>query len=257
MVQLSHWYKTTRKSIALTIWTFVGKVMSLVFNALSMFVIAFLPRSKCLLISWLQSPSAVTLEPKSRKFVTASTFSPSICHEVIGLVATILVFLMLSFKLAFSLSSFTLLKRLFSSPSLLVIRVVSSAYLGLLVFLPAILIPACNSCSLAFPLMCSAYKSNKQCDGKQPSCTPFSILNQSVDLYKVLTVASWPAYRFLRRQVRYSGIPISFRVFHSLLSTQRLSSSEINRSRFFSGIPLLCLWCSKCLPFDLCLLCLF
>ena len=163
---------TTRKSIALTIWTFVGKVMSLLFNALSRFVIAFLPRSKCLLISWLQSPSAVTLEPKNRKFVTASTFSPSICHVGIGLVATILVFLMLSFKLAFSLSSFTLLKKFFSSPSLSVIRVVSSAFLRLLIFLPAMLILACNSCSLAFPLMCSAYKSNKQGDDKQPRCTP-------------------------------------------------------------------------------------
>ena len=83
MVQLSHPYMTTRKTIALTTWTFVGKVMSLFFNILSMFVIAFLPRSKCLLISWLQSPSAVILEPKKIKSVTASTFSPFIYHEVI------------------------------------------------------------------------------------------------------------------------------------------------------------------------------
>ena len=75
---------TTGKTIALTRWTFVGKVMSLLFNVLSRFVIAFLSRSKCLLISWLQSPSAVILEPKKRKSATVSNVSPSICHEVIG-----------------------------------------------------------------------------------------------------------------------------------------------------------------------------
>ena len=107
MVQLSHAYMTTRETIALTIWTFVGKVMSLLFNTLSRFVIAFLPRSKRLLISWLQSWSTVILEPRKRKSVTVSTFSPSVCQEVMGLDAMILVFWMLSFKPAFSLSSFT------------------------------------------------------------------------------------------------------------------------------------------------------
>ena len=92
VVQLSHPYMTTGKAIALTIWTFVSKVMSLLFNMLSRLVIAFLPRSKRLLISWLQSPSAVILEPKKIKSVTVPTFSPSICHEVMGLDATILVF---------------------------------------------------------------------------------------------------------------------------------------------------------------------
>ena len=82
MVQLSHPYMTTRKTIDLTICTFVGKVMSLFFNMLSRFVIAFLPRNKCLLISWLQSPSAVILESKKIKSVSASTFPPFICHEV-------------------------------------------------------------------------------------------------------------------------------------------------------------------------------
>ena len=91
-IQLSHSYMTTGKTIALTIQTFVSKVMSLHFSMLSSFVIAFLPRSKCLLISWLQSPSVMTLEPKKIKFVTASTFSPSICHEVMGPDAMILVF---------------------------------------------------------------------------------------------------------------------------------------------------------------------
>ena len=84
MVQLSRLYITTGKIMALTIWTFVGKVISLLFNILSRFVIAFLPRSKHLLISCLQPPSAVISEPKKIKSVTASTFSPSICHEVMG-----------------------------------------------------------------------------------------------------------------------------------------------------------------------------
>ena len=98
MVQLSHPYMTTGKTIALTIHTFVSKVMSLLFNTLSRFVIAFLPRGKCVLIPWSQSPSAVILEPKKIK---SSTFSPSICHEVMGPDAMILVCLMLNFKPAF------------------------------------------------------------------------------------------------------------------------------------------------------------
>ena len=84
MVQLSHLYTTTGKIIALPIWIFVGKVMSLLFNILSRFLIAFLPRSKCLLISWLQSLSTVILEPKKIRSATVSTFSPAICHEVTG-----------------------------------------------------------------------------------------------------------------------------------------------------------------------------
>ena len=88
---------TTGKTAALTIWTFVGKMTSLLFNTLSRFVIAFLPRNNCLLISWFQSPSSVILEPKKRKSVTASTFSISICHEVMGLDAMILAFLNIEF----------------------------------------------------------------------------------------------------------------------------------------------------------------
>ena len=91
-VQLSHPYTTTEKTIALTRRTFVGKVMSLLFNMLSRLVITFLPRSKHLLISWLQPPSAVILEPRNIKSDTASTVSPSISHEVIGPNAMILVF---------------------------------------------------------------------------------------------------------------------------------------------------------------------
>ena len=125
-----------------------------------------------------------------------------------------------SFSECWALSQlFTLLfhfiKRLFSS-SLSAIRVVSSAYLRLLIFLLAILIPACASSSSAFLMMYSAYKLNKQGDNTQPWCTPFPIWNQFVVPCPVLTVAPWPEYRFLRRQVRWSGIPISFRIFHSL-----------------------------------------
>ena len=109
-VQLSHPYMTAGKTIALTRRTFVGKVMSLLFNMLSRLVITFLPRSKRLLILWLQSPSAVILEPRKIKSAYISTVSPSICHEVTGLDAMILVFSMLSFKPTFSLSSFTFIK---------------------------------------------------------------------------------------------------------------------------------------------------
>ena len=144
-----------KKTIALIGWTFVGKVMSLLFNMLSRLVIAFLPRSKCLLISWLQSPSAVILEPKNIKSLTVSIVSPSVCHEVIGLNAMILVFWKLSFKSVFSLSSFTFIKTVFSS-LLSAIRVVSSLYLRLWVFLLAILIPACASSSPALLMMYSA-----------------------------------------------------------------------------------------------------
>ena len=125
-------------------------------------------------------------------------------------------FWMLSFKPTFSLSSFTSIKRLFSYSSLSAVRVVSSVYLRLLIFPLAMLIPACVSSSPAFHMMDSAYKLNKQGDNIEPWDTPFPIWNQSVVPCPVLTVASWPAYRFLRRQVRWSGIPISWRLFHSL-----------------------------------------
>ena len=104
-VQLSHPYMTTGKTIALTRRTFVGKGMSLLLNMLSRLVITLLPRSKRLLISWLQSPSAVILEPQKIKSDTVSTVSPSISHEVMGPDAMIFVFWMLSFKPTFSLSS--------------------------------------------------------------------------------------------------------------------------------------------------------
>ena len=150
IVQLSHPYITTGKTIALTRWTFVGKVISLLFNMLSRLVTAFLPRRKCLLISWPQSPSAVISEPKKIKSATVSSVSPSICQEVMVLDAMILVFWMLSFKPTFSLYSFTFIKRLFSSSSLSAVRVVSSAYLKLLTFLLEIFFKLINLLFLTF-----------------------------------------------------------------------------------------------------------
>ena len=113
---------TTRKTTALTRWTFIGKVTSLLFNMLSRLVIAFLPRSKHLLIPWLQSLFAAILEPKKIKSVIVSIVSPSVCHEVMGPDAMILVLWMLScFKPAFSFFSSTFIKRLFSSSSLSIV----------------------------------------------------------------------------------------------------------------------------------------
>ena len=193
---------TTWKTVDLTRWTFVGKVTSLHFNMLSWLVIAFLPRSKHLLISWLQSPSAVILEPPKIKSVTVSIVFPYIYHEVMGCHdVMILVFWMLSFKPAFSLSSFTLIRRLFIS-SLFLPRVISSVYLRLLIFVLEILIPACASSSPVFRMTFSASKLNKQGDNIQPWCTSFPIWNQFIVSCLVLIVASWPAYRFLKRQVQ-------------------------------------------------------
>ena len=157
-VQLSQSYMTSGKTIALTIQTSVGRVMSLLFYTMSRFAIAFLSRGNRLLISWLQLPSTVIVEPRKRKSVTTSTFSPSICYAVMVPDAMILVFcccccclfLIFSVKPALSLSSFTLIKRLFSSYLLSAFRVVSSAYLRLLMFLLPILILACNPSSPAF-----------------------------------------------------------------------------------------------------------
>ena len=146
---------------------------------LSRLVIAFLPRSKRLLISWLQSPPAVILEPK--KIVSHSFHCFPIylqwsdgtgCHD--------LHFWMLSFKPTFPLSFFTFIKKLFSSSSVCAIWCHLHISLMLLMFLPAILIPACASSSLAFHMMYSAYKLNKQGDSIQPWHTPFLIWNQSI-----------------------------------------------------------------------------
>ena len=206
--------------------------MSLLFNMLSRLVIAFLQRSKRLLISWLQSQTAVILESKKIKSVTVSTVSSSVCYEVMGPDAMILVFWMLSFKPGFLLSSFTFIKRLFSSSLLSAIRVVSSAYLRLLVFLLAVLIPACISSSPVFRMIFSAYELNEQDDSVQPWHTPFPIWNQSIVPYLVLTVASWLAYRFCKRHVNWLGIPIALRNFPVVIYTVKgfsfLNEAEID-----------------------------
>ena len=133
-------------------------------------------------------------------------------------------FWLLSFKLAFSLPLFTFIRRLLSSSLFSAIRLMLSTYLRLLIFLPEILIPTCASSSLAVLMMYSAYKLNKQGDNIQPWCTPFPIWNQYLFPCSVLTVASWHAYKFLRRQVRWSHILTCLRIFHSLCDphSQRL-----------------------------------
>ena len=141
------------------------------FTLLSMLIITFLPRSKCLLISWLQSPYAVIFKPKKVK----SIIFPHLYAMKWWDQMLIFFFLMLSFKPAFSLSSFTFIKRLFSSSSLSAIMVTSCQNLMLLIFVPTILIPACLSSSSALYIMYSAYKLNKQGDNIQPWHTPFSI----------------------------------------------------------------------------------
>ena len=163
---LSHLYMISGKTM-----DFASKVMSLLFNMLSTLVKAFLTRSKCLLISWLQSSSAVVLETPKIKSLTVS---PSICHEALGQDAIIFIFWMLSLGHHFYSPLSLSFKRQFNS-SLSAIRVVSSVYLRLLAFLPEILIPACASSSLAFHMMYSSYKLNKQSDNIQTWCTPFSI----------------------------------------------------------------------------------
>ena len=155
MVQHSHIYMTTGKLIALTIWSFASKVVSLLFNMPSRFVIAFLSRSRHLLISWLQSSSTVILEPKKIKFVTVSTI-PIHLHEMMGLDVMILVIWMFSFKLAFHSPLSSSSRGSLDPLCFFAIRVVSSIYLRLLIFLPAILVPAYKSFSLAFHMMYSA-----------------------------------------------------------------------------------------------------
>ena len=186
---------TTGKAIALTIWTFVSKLMSLLLNMLSRFVMAFFSKEQ----TSFNFMGAVTIRSDfgAQENKICHCFlppPPSVCHEVMGPDAMILVFWMLSFKPTFSLYSFTFIKRLFSSSWPSAIRVVSSAYLRLLIFIPAILTPACDSSSPAFHMMYSAYNINKQGDNIQPWHTPFWILNQFTVPCLVLTVASWPAY---------------------------------------------------------------
>ena len=188
--------------------------MSLLLNILSRLVIIFLPRSKCLLISWLQSPSAVILEAPKNKvwhcFYCFPIYFPwsdgTGCHDLHFLNVELILSQLFHSPLS-----------LWSRGSLVPLHFLTSAYLRWLVFLPAILILACASSSSSFLMMSSACKLNNQGDDIQLWCTPFVIWNQSVVTCQVLTVASWPACRFLRRQLRWSGIPISWRISHSLL----------------------------------------
>ena len=164
MVQLSHPYMTNGKTIALTIWIFVSKVMFLILNMLSRFAMAFLQRSKCLLISWLLSPSTVILEFKKIKSVTIAIFSLCICRKVMGLDAMILVFWMLSFKPAFhfSLSPSTrgpLVPLYFLPLEWYYLHIWGYWYFSQKSWFQLVLHPAWH-----FTWMCSAYKLNKQGD---------------------------------------------------------------------------------------------
>ena len=157
--------------------------------------------------------------------------------------AMIFVFWMLSFKPTFSLSSFTLIKRLFSSSSLSAISVVSTAYLRLLIFFQAVLIPACASSSPAFLMMYSAYKLNKQGDNIQP---------WSVVPCPVLTAASWPAYGFLKSHVRWSGIPISLRIFQFVVVHTVKGFGTVNKAEVDVFLERLCFFDdTTCWQFDL------
>ena len=162
--------------------------MCLLSNTLSRLVIAFLPKQSSS-DSWLQSPTA-DFGAQEGEICHHFHISPSICHAVMRLEAMILVFKIFSLKLAHSLSSFTLSKKLFSSSSHSAIRVLSSTYLRLLMFLLPILLPACNSSSPGFLMMCSEYRLNKHGDGRQSCRNLFSILNQSVAPYRVVTFCS-------------------------------------------------------------------
>ena len=195
------------------------KVMSLVFNTLSRFAIAFLPRSKHLLISWLQLPTIVILEPKKIKSVTVSTFPPYICHKVMWLDAMTLLFffLMLNLKPAFSFSlspssRCSLVPLHYLPLEWYQLPIWGCWYFPKKSWLQLVIRPAWH-----FSLMCLAYKLNKQGDNIQPCHARFLIWNQSIVPCPVLIVASLPSYRFLRRQVRWSDTPISLRIFHSLL----------------------------------------
>ena len=216
MVQLLLPYMTTGKTIALTRWTFVSKVMSLLFNMLSRLVITFLPRSKRLSISWLQLLSAVIWSPRKLNPLLFPLF-PHLFAMKWWDQRLITVFWMLSFKTAFSLFSFTFIKRLFSSSSL-------SAMSGITCISEIVDISPSNlDFSLRFSLVFHMIYSslNKQGDNIQPWCILFPVLNQSTVPCSLVTIASFSACRFLRRQERWSGIPVSLRIFHSLLwSTQ-------------------------------------
>ena len=156
MVQLSYLYMTPGKTIALTVWTIAGKVMSLLFNTLSRFVIAFVIAKEQASFNFMATVTICSdFGAQENKICHCFHSFPFCLPWSHGTGYHDLSFLMLSFKPAFSLSCFTFFKRRFSSSSLSVIRVVSSAYLRLFIFFPSVLLPACDSSSLAFHLMYS------------------------------------------------------------------------------------------------------
>ena len=247
MVQLSHPYMAIRETIALIIWTFVSKVMSLLFNMLS--------SKEQVSFNFMGAVTVHSdLGAQEKKICHCFHFFPIYWPWRDGTRYHDLGLWMLNFKPHFSLSSFTMMKRLFISSSL-------SAYLRLLIFLPAILIPACTSSRPAFHMMYSALKLNKQDDNIQctPWRTPFPILNQTVVPCPVLTVAFWPAYIFLRRQVRWSSIPISLSIFQLVVNLTVKSFTVVNEtevdvffwnSLVFSVIQrMLAIWSLVPLPF--------
>ena len=207
---------------------------------LSRLVTAFLPRSKCLLILWLQSPSEVILEPPKIKSATVSTVSPSICHEVMGPDAMILVFWMLNCRPTFSLSSFTFIKRLFSSSSLSAVRV----YLRLLIFLSAILIPACASSSPAFLMMYSAAAAAKSLQSCPTLCDPIdgSPSGSAVSGILQARTLEWVSTSFSNAWKRKMKVKLLSHV--QLFVTpwtaayQAPLSMRFSTQRYWSGLPL-------------------
>ena len=218
---------------------------NVLFNVLSRLVIALLPRNKHLLISWLQSQSSVILESKKIKSLTVSIVFPSICHEVIRFDTMILAFLIMSFESTFSLSSFTFIKRLFSSSSLSTIRVVSSAYLRLWTSLPAILIPACASSNPAFHIVstaaATAAKSLQSCptlcdsiEGSPPgSPTPGILQARTLEWVAISFSNAWKwkvKVKSLSR-VRLLATPLT-------AAYQAPPSMGFSRQEYWSGVPL-------------------
>ena len=197
------------------------------------------------------SPSAEIWEPPKivcRYFPIYLPWSDGTrCHDL---------FWMLSFKPAFPLFFFSFIKRLFSSPLLSAIRVVSFVYLRLLIFLPAILIPACTSSSPVFCMMYSACKLNKKGDNIQPWGTPFPIWKQSIVPCLVLTVACWFVYRFLRWQIRWSSIPISWGIFQFVMIHTVKGFGVVNKAEVDVFLELSCFFDDP-MDVDLWFLCLF
>ena len=251
MVQFSHLNMTIGKAIALAIWRFVSEVMSLLFNMLSRFVIAFIPRSKNLLISWLWW----FWSPRKEKWSLLLLFS--------------LLFAMMWWDWMPCSHFFECWdsSQLFHSPLSPSSRDSSSFSLSAYRVVICISeVDDISACSLDSNLWVTQpgishdvlWKEVKQGDNIQTCHTPFPIFNQSIVPCPILTVASQSTYRFLKRQVRWSGIPISLRIFHSLLwSIQSKVWHTQWRIRWLSGILLLFPWCNKSWQFNLWFLCLF